>query len=115
MAVSVSSSSLLADSIVATSTCELNEGKKMEEVLAANSQWLKWVRANVNPNINGEVGSAVVGKHDMLLFADTYPDLAAWAATRAALDSDAGSELEGLLNGIADCSESRLWKFEPTP
>ncbi|HET6591432.1 MAG TPA: hypothetical protein VFG48_00815 [Xanthomonadales bacterium] len=115
LAVAVCASPLLADTYVAAYNCELNDGKKMEELQAANSTWLKWVRANVNPNINSEVGTAVVGKLDMFLFVDTYPDLATWAATRTAIDNDAPAELEGLLNDIAECTESRLWKIQPTP
>ena len=115
LAIAVTSSSIFADSIVAAYTCELKEGKKMEELQAANSKWLKWVRDNVNKDIKSEVGTAVVGKQNMFLFADTYPDLTVWAATQTALDSDAGSEMEGLFSEISECSENRLWKFEPTP
>lgn len=114
LAIAVTSSSVFADSIVAAYTCELKEGKKMEELQAANSKWLKWVRANVSKDIKSEVGTAVVGKQNMFLFADTYPDLTTWAATQTALDSDAGSEMEGLFGEISECSENRLWKFEPT-
>lgn len=114
LALAVACGSVFADSIVMAYTCELKEGKKMEELQAANSKWLKWVRANVNKDIRSEVGTAVVGKQNMFLFADTYPDLTTWAATQTALDSDAGSELEGLFAEISECSENRLWKFEPT-
>jgi hypothetical protein len=115
LTVALFASPLLADTYVATYDRELNDGKKMEELKAANSTWLKWVRANVNPNINSEVGTAVVGNLDMLLFVDTYPDLATWAATRTAIENDAPAELEGLLDDIAECTESRLWKIQPTP
>ena len=35
-------------------------------------------------------------------------------AVACSTDSDAGSELEGLFAEISECSENRLWKFEPT-
>lgn len=105
---------VLADSIVAAYTCKLKEGKKQEDVQAVNSKWLKWVRENVNENIESSFGSAVVGDQDMFLFVDTYPDLNTWAATQTALDSDAASELEDLFDEVSKCSENRLWKFEPT-
>ncbi len=114
VAVAFISSNVLADSIVAAYTCELKEGKKQEELQALNSQWLKWVRANVNENIESAVGTAVVGDQEIFLFVDTYPDLNTWAATQTALDSDAASELENLFDDVSDCSENRLWKFEPT-
>ena len=105
---------VLADTIVASFTCELKEGKKQEELQAVNSKWLKWVKKNVNENIESSVGTAVVGTQDMFLFADTYPDLATWAATQTALDSEAASELENMFDEVSKCTENRLWKFEPT-
>ena len=108
------SNAILADSIVAAYTCKLKEGKKQEDVQAVNSKWLKWVRKNVNENIESSFGSAVVGDQDMFLFVDTYPDLNTWAATQTALDSDAASELENMFDEVSKCSENRLWKFEPT-
>ena len=110
----ISSNFVFADTIIETYTCELKEGKKQEELQAINSKWLKWVKKNVNENIESSVGTAVVGTQNMFMFADTYPDLAAWAATQTALDSDAASELKDIFKGVSDCSENRLWKFEPT-
>ncbi|NIP18434.1 MAG: hypothetical protein GWM87_09955 [Xanthomonadales bacterium] len=106
--------SVLADSVVAAYTCELKEGKKQEELQALNSQWLKWVRENVNEDIQSAVGTAIVGDQGIFLFVDTYPDLGTWAATQTALDSDAASELEDLFEDVSECSENRLWKFEAT-
>jgi len=108
------SNSVFSDTIVASYTCKLKEGKKQKELQAINSKWLKWVRQNVNENIKSSVGTAVVGNQDMFLFADTYPDLTTWAATQTALDSEVASELEDMFDEVSDCSENRLWKFEPT-
>lgn len=109
-----SSNFVFADSIIETYTCKLKEGKKQEELQAINSKWLKWVKKNVNEDIGSSVGTAVVGNQEMFMFADTYPDLATWAAAKAALDSDAASELEDMFDGVSDCSENGLWKFEST-
>jgi hypothetical protein len=106
------SATALADSVVATYNCELEDGKTTEDLHAANSKWLKWVREKVNPNITSQVGNAIVGNQDMFLFVDTYPDLATWAATQTALDES--GELDDLFEGISECSENRLWKLEPT-
>ncbi len=108
------SNSVFADTIVAVYTCELKDGKKQEELQALNSKWLKWVRENVNENIESSVGTAVIGDQDVFLFADSYPDLTTWAATQTALDSDAASELENMFEEVSDCSKNSLWKFEPT-
>ena len=104
------SSAVSADTIVAVYSCELKEGKTQEELQALNGKWLKWVRENVNENIESAVGTAVVGDQGVFLFADTYPDLATWAATQTALDSDAASALENMFEDVSDCSENRLWK-----
>ena len=108
------SNAILADSIVAAYTCKLKEGKKKEDVQAVNSKWLKWVRENVNENIESSFGTSVVGNQDIFLFADTYPDLNTWAATQTALASDAASDIEDMFDDVSDCSENRLWSFEPT-
>ena len=108
------SNTVFADSIVAAYTCKLKEGKKKEDVQAVNSKWLKWVRENVNKDIESSFGSAVVGDQSVFLFVDTYPDLNTWAAAQTALDSDAASSLEDMFEGVSECSENRLWKLEPT-
>jgi hypothetical protein len=105
---------LLADEYVAAYTCKLNEGKKVEDVQAANSAWLKWVRENVNENISSNVGTTVVGDFDLFLFVDSYPDLATWAATVTALESAPDSIEEGL-DAAAKCEKNRLWRMRPTP
>ena len=108
------SNSIFADSIVATYTCKLKEGKKKEDVQAVNSKWLKYVNENVSEDITSSFGSAVIGNQDIFMFADSYPDLDIWAKTQTALDSEAASELEGMFEAVSHCSENRLWKFEST-
>jgi hypothetical protein len=114
LTVVLSAGPLLADEYVAAYTCKLNEGKKVEDVQAANSAWLKWVRENVNENISSNVGTTVVGDFDLFLFVDSYPDLATWAATVTALESAPDSIEEGL-NAAAKCEKNRLWRMRPTP
>ena len=104
-----------ADSIVETWTCELKDDKKIEDVQAINSQWLKWVNDRVEGGgITSSVGESVVGNSEMFLFVDTYPNLATWAATKDALDTPEGGELDDLFEDVSECSENRLWKIEET-
>ena len=104
-----------ADSIVETWTCEVKEGKKIEDVQAVNSKWLKWVNEQVEGGgISSSVGESVVGNSEKFIFVDTYPNLATWAATKDALDSPAGEELDDLFEDVSECSENRLWKIEDT-
>ena len=104
-----------ADSIAETWTCELKDGKKIEDVQAVNSKWLKWVNANVEGGgITSAVGTAVVGNTERFIFVDTYPDLATWAAAKDVLGSDAADELDDMFDDVSECSENRLWKIEDT-
>ena len=108
------SNSVFADSVIASYTCKLKEGKTTEQVQTINSKWLKWVKKNVNKDISSAVGTAIVGKQDMFLFVDTYPDLTVWAETQTVLDTDAASELKDIFEEVLTCSENRLWKIEAT-
>jgi hypothetical protein len=104
-----------ADSIAETWTCEVKEGKKIEDVQATNSKWLKWINAHVDGGgITSAVGTAVVGNTETFIFVDTYPNLATWAAAKDVLDSDEGDELDDLFEDVSECSENRLWKIEDT-
>jgi len=96
-------------------SCELEDEKKIEDVQAANSTWLAWVRKNVNKEISSAVLTAVVGGQEGFLFVDTYPSLSVWAAAKDALDTDEGEELGEVFEGLFECDENRLWKSEPTP
>ena len=104
-----------ADGIVESWTCKVKEGKKIEDVQAVNSQWLKWVNANVEGGgIKSSVGESVVGNSENFIFVDSYPDLTTWAAAKEALDSAAGEELDDLFEDVSECSENRLWRLEDT-
>ena len=104
-----------ADSITETWTCEVKEGKKIEDVQAVNSKWLKWVNEQVEGGgITSSVGESVVGNSERFIFVDTYPNLATWAATKDALDSPAGNDLDELFEDVSECSENRLWRLEDT-
>jgi hypothetical protein len=104
-----------ADSIAETWTCEVKEGKSIEDVQATNSKWLKWINAHVEGGgITSSIGTTVVGNNEIFIFVDTYPNLATWAAAKDALDSDAGDELDDLFEDVSECSENRLWKIEDT-
>ncbi len=104
-----------ADSIAETWTCEVKEGKSIEDVQVTNSKWLKWINAHVEGGgITSSVGTAVVGNIETFIFVDTYPNLATWAAAKDVLDSDEGDEIEDLFEDVSECSENRLWKIEDT-
>ncbi len=95
-------------------TCTLEDEKTVEDVQAANSNWLAWVHANVSEDIRSSVVQAVVGKTDGFLFVDTYPDLATWSNAKTRLDSDEADEIDDVFEGISDCTENSLYKSTPT-
>ncbi len=104
-----------ADSIAETWTCEVKEGKSIEDVQAINSKWLKWINAHVEGGgITSSVGTTVVGNSEIFIFVDTYPNLATWAVAKDVLDSDEGEEIEDLFEDVSECSKNRLWKIEDT-
>ncbi len=104
-----------ADSIAETWTCEVKEGKSIEDVQAINSKWLKWINAHVEGGgITSSIGTTVVGNTEIFIFVDTYPNLTTWAAAKDVLDSDEGEELDDLFEDVSECSQNRLWKIEDT-
>lgn len=105
----------MADSIAESWTCTVKEGKKIEDVQAQNSKWLKWINAHVDGGgITSSIATSVVGNAESFVFFDTYPNLATWAAAKDALDSDEGDEVDDLFDDVSECSENRLWKVEDT-
>ncbi len=104
-----------ADSIAETWTCEVKEGKSIEDVQAVNSKWLKWINTHVEGGgITSSVGTTVVGNTEIFIFVDTYPNLTTWATAKDVLDSDEGEELDDLFEDVSECSQNRLWKIEDT-
>lgn len=95
-------------------TCKVKDGKEIEEVQAANSKWLAFVRENVDKAIESGVLTAVVGNQEGFIFVDSYPSLAAWAAAKKVLDSEEGDGLDDMFEGLIECKENMLWKHEST-
>ena len=106
--------SIFAESIVATFTCKLKDGKKKEDVQAVNSKWLNHVTENVSKDITSSFGTAVVGNQDIFMFVDTYPNLETWAKTQTSLTSGEGAGFDAMFEDVSHCSENRLWRVEPT-
>ena len=89
--------------------CTIKEGKTADEVAAHNAKWLAFVR-QTNAEIDSYGMERIVGEGGSFMFADIYPDLAAWGAAKNALDSQAGSDLEAGFGELLDCDSNRLYK-----
>lgn len=95
-------------------SCELKDGKTLEDVQAVNSKWLAWVRKKIDKDVSSAVLTAVVGELEGFMFVDTYPSLEAWSAAKDA-DDDEGSALEAEFDAVVECGENSLLRHRPTP
>ena len=96
--------------------CEAKDGKTLEDIQAINSKWQAWMRKNVDKDISSAVLTAVVGDITGFLFVDTYPSLEVWGKGKAAADDN--EEMDALneeFDATAECEETRLWRYRPTP
>lgn len=96
-------------------TCDVKDGKTIEDVQAVNSKWLAWIRKNVDKDVSSAVLTGVVGDMDGFMFVDTYPSLAVWSAAKEALDTEEGREIEAGFEGVSECEGNRLLRHRPTP
>ena len=96
--------------------CSINEGKTMDDVRAANSDWVKFVNANVEGGgITSHILTAVVGDttSGRFIYADSFPTLDAWVTARAAnQDTEEGKAIGEALDAAASCSENHLYEAE---
>lgn len=102
------------DAYVESWQCELKDGKTIADVQAINSKWLNWVNERVDGVVRSSVGTAVVGNTQVFMFIDSYPSLSTWAKVKELLDSEEGSELEGMFAETSECKSNRLWKMAAT-
>ena len=97
-------------SIVEMWKCELKEGVKAEDVEATNKKWLAMTRkAAGSDEVNSYMLTTIVGDQTRFLFADIFPDMAAWGAAKDA-ESEESDAIEAEFNEMMDCSDNRLYK-----
>ncbi len=63
-------------------TCDINDGKTMNNVRAAKSKWLKFINANVEGgDIASHIVTAIVGNAEPghSLYLDSLPSLMSWS------------------------------------
>jgi len=94
--------------------CTLKEGKKIENAMAANTAWVKWVNTNVaGGGIQSVTATAVVGDMSSFIFIDSFPSLESWAAMKTALESPEGKKVEAAINEVVECTENRVYRSTP--
>jgi pantothenate kinase type III len=87
--------------------CTINEGKTADEVAAHNAKWLAFAR-QTNPEIRSYGLTSIVGESGTFMFADSYPDLAAWGAAKKAMESEQGQALGAGFDALLKCSKNGL-------
>jgi hypothetical protein len=97
------------DRVVEIWYCKVEEGMTMDDVKAANAKWVKHVNATVDGGgINSYILTPVVGKQGGFMYADSFPSMKAWNASREAMKSGDGPEIDKALEAAADCSSNTL-------
>jgi len=103
-----------ADQVSEVFECKLEKGMTMANAQAVNANWLAFMHKNVSEDITSAAATVLVGKSNKFRYVDTYPDLATWAAAKAALETDEGQAVEGAFEGIIDCDENKLYRVQTT-
>jgi len=109
MAVLCFSAGAWADGVSEVFECDLEKGKTIDDAQAVNQTWLAFMKANVSEDITSVAATVLVGKSDGFLYVDTYPDLATWAAGKAALETDEGQAVESGFDDIMECEKTTLY------
>jgi hypothetical protein len=97
-------------------TCDINDGKTMDDVRAANSKWVAFVNANVKGgDITSNIVTSVVGNATpgRFIYVDSFPSLESWTAAKSATEGNAeGEAIDAELQEVASCSDNRLYSSE---
>ncbi len=95
--------------IVEIWTCTLKEGQTEEDVQTSNARWVAFMNAQVEGgDIRSYVLTSIVGNTGEFLYVDSFPDMRAWSAAKAATETDEGQAIEAELNEDATCSSNTL-------
>jgi hypothetical protein len=103
-----------ADKVSEVFECELEKGMTIANAQAVNAKWLAFMHANVSKDITSVAAIVLVGKSDEFRYVDTYPDLATWAAAKAALETDEGQAVDGGFEGVIECNKNKLYRLLST-
>jgi hypothetical protein len=95
-------------------TCTLNANHTVKEMAAAQAAWVAW--ANKEPygaKIRGNVAATMVSSNlSVVLYIDSYPDMATLAADQTAYDSAEGRALQARFDELTVCSAAALYNID---
>jgi hypothetical protein len=91
--------------------CKMKDGVKMEQVKANNVRWLANTRKIAGTDdINSYALQPKVGDFDHFIFIDSYPDLATWAKSESAGDTEESKAINAAFDEMLDCEKNRLYE-----
>ena len=97
-------------------TCQLSEGKTMDDVREVNSQWVVFMNANVKGgDISSNIVTTIVGNTTpgRFIFVDSFPSLESWTEAKSATTGNPeGEAIDAGLGAVAECSDSGLYSSE---
>ena len=108
-AVTLSTAASADTRIIEVWNCKTLDGKTIEQVQAANKTWLTFVNGKGQAGgVRSYVMTSVVGDSTGFIFVDSYPSMAAWTTTKAALKTPEGVVVEASITGVSLCTTNTL-------
>ena len=111
----LSVNTLSNDGYLETWSCVLTDGHTLDDVREANSNWVSFMKENVDAGITSHILVSVVGNSDPEAFSyiDFFPSLEAWQKQeQISKNSDEALALNAALTEVNLCDQNRLWEAE---
>jgi hypothetical protein len=103
------------DGYLETWSCVLTEGHTLNDVREANSNWVSFMKENVDSRITSHILVSVIGNSDPAAFSyiDFFPSLEAWLnQEQISKNSVEPLALNAALTEVNLCEQNRLWEAE---
>ncbi len=95
--------------IVEVWTCTLIDDQTQEDVQTTNTKWVAFMNAQVEGgDIQSYVLTSIVGNTEGFLYVDSFPDMRAWIAAKAASETDEGQAIDAELDEVSTCTSNTL-------
>ena len=111
----LSVNTLSNDGYLETWSCVLTDWHTLDDVREANSNWVSFMKENVDAGITSHILVSVVGNSDPEAFSyiDFFPSLEAWQKQeQISKNSDEALALNAELTEVNLCDQNRLWEAE---
>jgi hypothetical protein len=106
--------SAAADTIRVVWICDVNEGKTMDDVRAANEAWVKYHTANNDERISSVILTPMIGNMQpgRFIFSDDFPSIEVWNASLKLSETDEGAAIDAALGDAATCPQNSMHNAE---